>query len=122
MIDHIELLTRKVDQCVKFYSEVLAPLGYSLKVDGRSKGFGDGVTLDFFVSEGDPSTRIHFAFGASSRALVNQVYEVARLAGHTLDREPALAPAIHPHYYAGYLRDPEGHLVEIVCHKPEGQI
>jgi catechol 2,3-dioxygenase-like lactoylglutathione lyase family enzyme len=120
MIDHIELLTHKLAACVAFYSDVLNPLGYTLKVDGRSKGFGDGVTLDFFLTEGDPSipiqNQVHYAFGAPSRALVDRVYEVARLAGHTLDRAHALAPQIHAHYYASYLRDPDGRLVEVVCH------
>ena len=119
MIDHIELLTDKLDECQVFYTDVLAPLGYKLEVDGRSKGFGDGVTLDFFITEGTPTTSIHYAFGAPSRALVDRVYEVARHAGHTLDRPPALAPHIHPNYYAGYLRDPNGHLVEVVCHLAE---
>jgi hypothetical protein len=36
-----------------------------------------------------------------------------------LDRAPALAPHIHPDYYAGYLRDPDGRLVEFVCHAAE---
>ncbi len=119
MIDHLELLTQKLDASVRFYKEVLATLGYELKVDGRSKGFGDGKSLDFFVTEGEPSTNVHYAFGAPSRALVNRVYEIAKQAGHTLDRPPALAPAIHPNYYAGYLRDPDGHLVEVVCHLAE---
>jgi catechol 2,3-dioxygenase-like lactoylglutathione lyase family enzyme len=119
MIDHLELLTRKMDECVIFYRDVLGPLGYELKVDGRAKGFGDGVTLDFFLLEGEPSSNVHYAFGAPSRAIVDRVYEVARLAGHALDRAPALAPNIHPNYYAGYLRDPEGHLVEVVCHLAE---
>jgi catechol 2,3-dioxygenase-like lactoylglutathione lyase family enzyme len=119
MIDHLELHTHKLDECVVFYRDVLGPLGYELKVDGRAKGFGDGVTLDFFLVEGTPSTNVHYAFGSPSRAVVDRVYEAARLAGHTLDRAPALAPNIHPNYYAGYLRDPEGHLVEVVCHLAE---
>jgi catechol 2,3-dioxygenase-like lactoylglutathione lyase family enzyme len=119
MIDHLELLTNKLDESVSFYKTVLAPLGYHIEVDGKSKGFGDGQTLDFFLSEGEPSKNVHYAFGAKSRALVDRVYEVSRLAGFSLDRAPALAPSIHPNYYAGYLRDPNGHLVEIVCHLSE---
>lgn len=119
MIDHLELRSRLPAHSVRFYGDVLAPLGYELKVEGPAKGFGDGKSLDFFISEGEPSANIHFAFAAPSRALVDRIYSVAREAGHTLDRPPALAPHIHPHYYAGYLRDPDGHLIEFVCHKPE---
>lgn len=119
MIDHLELQTRDVPGTVRFYADLLTPLGYSQKVDGKAKGFGDDGGLDFFIIEGTPSSDVHFAFQASSRALVDEVYEVGRAAGHRLDHAPALAPHVHPNYYAGYLRDPDGRLVEFVCHEPE---
>ena len=119
MIDHLELQTRQVDAHIRFYGDVLAPLGYEQKVSGRANGYGDGTTLDFFFAEGEPSTNVHFAFRATSRAIVDAIYEIARAAGHQLGRAPALAPNIHPNYYAGYLRDPDGRLVEFVCQKAE---
>lgn len=88
-------------------------------MDGTAKGFGDHAGLDFFVVEGESSKDVHFAFQADSRATVDTIYEKGREAGHKLDRMPALAPHVHPNYYAGYLRDPDGRLVEFVCHKPE---
>jgi catechol 2,3-dioxygenase-like lactoylglutathione lyase family enzyme len=116
MIDHLEIMTRKLDECVVFYTDVLGPLGYVLQVDERAKGFGDGVTLDFFLIDGEPSSNVHYAFGARDRASVERAYAAAQIAGHTLDRAPSLAPHIHANYYAGYLRDPDGRLVEVVCH------
>ena len=38
-----------------------------------------------------------------------------------LDRAPALAPHVHPNYYAAYLRDPDGRLVKFTCHEAESQ-
>jgi catechol 2,3-dioxygenase-like lactoylglutathione lyase family enzyme len=119
MIDHLELKTANIDAMLLFYSDVLRPLGYELKVDGPAKGFGDGKSLDFFFVAGEPSTNVHYAFNCASRAVVNHIYELAQTAGHKLDRAPALAPHIHPNYYAIYLRDPDGHLVEFVCHLAE---
>ena len=119
MIDHLELNTRRLDATLRFYADTLAPLGYARKVDGASKGFGDGRSLDLFVTEGEPSANVHFAFAAPDRATVDRIYAVARNAGHALDRAPALAPHIHPDYYAGYLRDPDGRLVEFVCQRAE---
>ncbi|QNA82707.1 hypothetical protein G4G27_00795 [Sphingomonas sp. So64.6b] len=116
MIDHLELKTHHLDASVRFYGDLLAPLGYRLEVDGPAKGFGDGKTLDVFLIEGDPSLNVHFAFGAPDRATVEKIYQVGRDAGHVLDREPMLAPHIHPNYYAAYLRDPDNRLVEFVCH------
>ncbi|GAB3792819.1 VOC family protein [Dyella agri] len=119
MIDHLELHTRDLDASLRFYDAVLAPLGYERKVDGTAKGYGNGNDLDFFLVAGEPSTQVHVAFGAASRALVDRVHAVAQAAGHQVDRAPALAPHIHPDYYAGYLRDPDGRLIEFVCHRPE---
>jgi len=119
MIDHLELRTLSVTDSVRFYREILGPLGYRLIVDGATKGFGTVAALDFFVAEGPPSANVHFAFASPDRATIDRIYQAAGRQGHTLDRAPALAPHIHPHYYAGYLRDPDGHLVELVCQRPE---
>ena len=85
-----------------------------------AKGFGDGISLDLFLADGEPSGNVHFAFRAPDRATVDRIYEIGRERGHALDRAPALAPHIHANYYAGYLRDPDGRLIEFVCHAPEG--
>lgn len=116
MIDHLEVQTRDVDGVCAFYSAVLAPLDYSLKVDSAAKGFGNETNLDFFVVNGEPSSEVHYAFQASDRSTVDAIYELAGEKGYVLDREPTLAPHIHPNYYAAYLRDPDGRLVEFVCH------
>lgn len=118
MIDHLELKTRHLAASQHFYAELLAPLGYNLKVDGPAKGYGDGAALDLFLLEGAPSENVHFAFRAPDRAVVDRIYAIGRDGGHDLDRAPALMPHIHPDYYAAFLRDPDGRLVEFVCHDP----
>jgi catechol 2,3-dioxygenase-like lactoylglutathione lyase family enzyme len=119
MIDHLELQTRKVEETANFYSNVLKPLGYRLMLDGAAKGFGSDGTMDLFLVEGESSSDVHFAFAAASRAIVDAAWDAGRAAGHTTDRPPALAPNVHPNYYAGYLRDPDGRLVELVCQQRE---
>jgi catechol 2,3-dioxygenase-like lactoylglutathione lyase family enzyme len=119
MIDHLELRTRKVVETARFYSDVLAPLGYRLKMDGPVQGFGADGGLDLFLADGEPSANVHFAFSAPTRAAVDACWQAGLDNGHETDRVPALAPNIHPNYYAGYLRAPDGHLVEIVCQKAE---
>jgi catechol 2,3-dioxygenase-like lactoylglutathione lyase family enzyme len=117
MIDHIEIKVRDLAASVRFYAAVLAPLGYTQRVDGAAKGFGDGATLDLFLVSGEPD-QDHFAFRAATRELVRACWTRGEAFG-ALDRAPALAPHIHPNYYAGYLRDPDGRLVELVCHEPD---
>lgn len=119
MLDHLELKSTDLDLAAAFYSKVLAPLGYALRVDEEiKKGFGDAHGLDFFVTAGGTSQKVHYAFVAPDRATVDACFEAGRDApGGKQDRPPALAPNIHENYYAGYLRDPDGHLVEFVCQK-----
>lgn len=117
MIDHLELQTRKIDQAARFYGEVLAPLGYRQMMDGAAKGFGANGAMDLFLVEGDPSANVHFAFAAPTRCAVDEAWRAGETGGHVTDRPPVLAPHIHPNYYAGYLRDPDGRLVELVCQR-----
>jgi len=119
MLDHLEIRTRKMPECIAFYSTVLKPLGYDLAVDGPSKGYGHEGRLDFWLLEGDPSVDVHYAFSAPNRALVEKAFALSAGNGGTQDRPPTLAPHIHPNYFAGYARDPDGRLVEFVCQTPE---
>jgi len=119
MIDHIEIRTHDLPATQRFYADLLAPLGYALKVDGPVKGFGVGTRLDFFVGEGPPSRDVHYAFRAPTREVVDAIHATGLRAGHALDRAPAIMPHIHPDYYAGFFRDPDGRLIEFVCHTAE---
>lgn len=118
MIDHIEIRTRSLDAHVRFYADLLGPLGYRLEVDGPVKGFGDGSGVDFFIGEGEPSREVHYAFAAADRATVDAIHSLGAAAGHAVDRAPALMPQIHPDYYASFFRDPDGRLIEFACHAP----
>jgi mannose-6-phosphate isomerase-like protein (cupin superfamily)/catechol 2,3-dioxygenase-like lactoylglutathione lyase family enzyme len=117
MLDHLELKTHRLAECAHFYGAVLAPLGYANRTTGASPGFGDGSGLDLFLVSGEPSMA-HFAFRAPNRQAVRQCCGIGALMG-SLDRVPALATTIHPNYFAGYLRDPDGRSVEFVCHEAE---
>lgn len=95
MIDHLEINTRQMAASLHFYADVLAPLGYVQKPDGAAKGFTDGVSLDFFLAEGEPSINVHYAFATPDRMTVDRIYQAAEAAGHALDRAPALPRSRH---------------------------
>ena len=119
MIDHLELFTTDLAASTAFYASALAPLGYALHVAGPSHGFGaDPSRLDFWLRAGAASTpRPHFAFGCASRDQVDATYRAALEAGGTDNGAPRLLLHIHPTYYAGFVRDPDGHNVEFVCQR-----
>ena len=119
MIDHVELLVGDAALATRFFAGALAPLGYALHVPGPSSGFGtDMAALDFWLKPGGPSEpRPHVAFNCAARATVDAAYHAALASGGKDNGAPRLLAHIHPHYYAGFVRDPDGHNIEFVCHR-----
>ena len=116
MLDHLEIRTRRLAECVGVYQQVLQPAGYRLMVDGPKKGFGSDGRIDFWIGEGEPSVDVHYAFITADRAAVDLAYSRSGGHGGVQERAPAVLPQIHPHYYAGFAHDPDGRLVEFVSH------
>jgi len=119
MIDHIGIQVTDLEASVAFYTKALAPLGYTLIMKFEEfAGFGVGGKADFWVGVGKPTDRIHVAFRAKGRADVRSFYEAAVAAGGVDNGAPALREVYHPDYYGAFVRDPDGHNVEAVCHEP----
>ncbi|WP_270937109.1 VOC family protein [Falsiroseomonas oryzae] len=129
MLSHVTLGTNDLDRAVAFYDRVLAPLrlaradwnaeagyaGYAVPgteampfwlmrpIDGHPATVGNGTTV---------------AFEAPDRATVDAVHAAAMEAGAREEGAPGLRPHYHPDFYAAYVRDPDGHKVCCVCHRP----
>lgn len=119
MIDHTGYSVSDLARSIAFYEKALAPLGYALvtKFEGGA-GFGAGKTPDFWISTGTPTDKIHIAFRAPGRAQVRAFYDAALAAGGADNGPPGTRPRYHEHYYGAFVRDPDGHNVEAVCHEP----
>lgn len=118
MLDHLEIFVQDLPRSEAFYRAALAPLGYRTIASTESKGFGVGdEPPDFWIRAGSATnSRPHFAFRCASRALVDAVYASSLSAGGLDNGKPAVLPRIGENYYAGFVRDPDGHNVEFVCH------
>ena len=126
MLDHTGINVSDISRSKSFYEAALAPLGYSLHKDfGVAAGFGvrDGFGKsldpggDFWVSHGEPQTpRVHIAFSAESRSVVDAFHAAAIAAGGTDNGAPGLRQKYHPTYYAAFIFDPDGYNIEVVCH------
>lgn len=123
MFDHIGIVVSRFERSQAFYGQALAPIGHSRVVrvlldDGRKPGAGfchdDGS--DLWISQGEPTRPLHLAFRAPSRAAVDAFHAAALAAGGQDNGGPGLRPQYHPHYYAAYVLDPDGHNIEAVCH------
>lgn len=127
MIDHTGVQVRDVGRSKAFYAQALAVLGYQVRQDAPPDagdgppiaGFGAAPEPDFWVIQGDPNRPpVHVAFRADSRAVVDAFHRAALAAGGTDNGPPGVRAQYHPHYYAAYVRDPDGHNIEAVCHQP----
>lgn len=137
MLDHMTFRVADIQRAKAFYSAALAPLGYSLCFEGN---FGFNVLGFDYADPSEPSGRkadvwfvdgpspyggpattsgCHLAWKAASRAEVDAFYRAAIAAGGKDNGAPGLRPDYHPHYYGGFVIDPEGNNIEAVCHRPE---
>ncbi|MET0208949.1 MAG: VOC family protein, partial [Burkholderiaceae bacterium] len=60
---------------------------------------------------------LHLAFVAENRPQVDAFHRAALAAGGQDNGAPGLRPHYHAHYYAAFVIGPDGHNVEVVCHK-----
>ena len=126
MLDHIMINVSDFRRSREFYQTVLAPLGYEVRKQiATGAGFGvphgHGKSPDpageFWISEGRPQEpRPHIAFNAASRAIVDEFYARALVAGGRDNGPPGVRPQYHANYYGAFVLDPDGYNVEAVCH------
>ena len=125
MIDHTGVMVSDFEKSKRFYVSALAPLGYQVLLEFAAAVTGDtdvaglGVPPkpDFWIIKGKPNDPpIHVAFHAASRALVDTFHRAALAAGGVDNGAPGLRPQYHPNYYGAFVRDPDGHNIEAVCH------
>lgn len=124
ILDHIGFGVNDFETSRAFYLAALRPLGGEIIMEGEETsgcGFGRSGKPELWLyrAKKAPSTPLHLAFVAESRADVQAFYKAALAAGGRDNGAPGLREHYHPAYYAAFVRDPDGHNVEAVCHKPE---
>jgi catechol 2,3-dioxygenase-like lactoylglutathione lyase family enzyme len=129
MLDHVSIAVADIERARAFYDRVLAKLGHRRAMDVEdgptSVGTGYGPIGAFWISSPRPAAPLppppavqHVAFAAPDRGAVDAFYREALAAGGRDNGPPGLRPHYHPHYYAAFVIDPDGHHLEAVCHQP----
>lgn len=123
MLDHIGIRVADIAKAKDFYTKALAPLGYSVQKDFPEYnvfGMGDGAQMaDFWVSLHDgPAGAQHVAFSAKDKAAVEAFYKEATAAGAADNGAPGYRKEYTPGYYAAFIKDADGHNIEVVFHDP----
>ena len=120
MFDHIGIGVSDLKASKAFYLRALSPLGVGVVMEfPDTAGLGPGQKASFWlgVAEGKPMP-IHLAFAADDRKQVDAFYREALAAGGKDNGPPGLRPHYHANYYAAFVIGPDGHNVEVVCHRP----
>ena len=129
MLDHVGFAVADAERSRTFYEQALAPIAIGLIMSVTPEQTESGDTAHGFGSDGKPffwvgdNERVgegtHVAFAVASRAEVDAFHAAALAAGGRDNGAPGLRPHYHPNYYAAFVRDPDGHNIEAVCHRPE---
>ena len=122
MLSHLSLGVSDLERSRAFYDAVLAPLGAVRVWDhGRGSGYGppDGNDKLAIFERGDGTTQLsagpgfHLAFFAPDQAAV-AAFHAAAIAHRGADEgAPGPRPQYGPTYYAAFVRDPDGHKLEV---------
>ena len=127
MLDHVGFAVSDLEKARNFYQKALSPLGIMLiyditaeQTDGEAYlGFGEDQKPYFWVGTGDRfGGRLHVAFLADNRTVVDKFYREAIAAGGKDNGAPGLRPHYHKNYYGAFVLDPDGNNIEAVCHRP----
>ncbi len=126
MFLYITLGTNDLAAAARFYDAALAPLGLARRATEKDEvGYGapDDSRCRLWVTapfDGRPATVGNGsmpAFTAATRAAVDAFHAAGLAHGGTDEGKPGLRPH-GPHFYACYLRDPDGNKLSAVCETP----
>lgn len=118
MLHHVSLGASDLNRARAFYDPVMHELGLRRTLDvAEAVGYGAGITV-FSLNQpanGAPAAvgnGVHVAFEVERRAAVDAFYQTALAHGGTCDGAPGLRPEYDAHYYAAFVRDPDGNKIE----------
>ncbi len=123
MILYITLGTNNLTAATRFYDTVMPALGLQRRFQNDEEiGYGEPAParIRFWVTKpynGAPGTVGNGAMPAliaPTRAAVDAFHAAGLTAGGTDEGAPGLRP-YGPHFYACYLRDPDGNKLSAVC-------
>jgi len=120
LIDHLQLVVRDLSVRKRLYEAVSATLEIPIGGVGEDYFWADELfvsTKESRAAQGQLTGRVHLAFQAPNREVVDRFHRAGLQAGGVSNGEPGERP-YHPGYYAAFLIDPDGNNIEAVFHGP----
>jgi catechol 2,3-dioxygenase-like lactoylglutathione lyase family enzyme len=115
MFDHLWVRVDDVPRARRFY-ELIAPFtGYELDHADDVFAHFVGEDASFSLVAGEPTERMHLAFGAADNEIVDAFHRAAVEAGYPDNGRPGVR-VYHPGYYGAFVLDADGNNIEVVNH------
>lgn len=131
MLGYITVGANDVPRSGRFYTAILAPLGYEKEEapigiaytlpDGTGRGSGPGAVYVRKPYDGKAATVGNgsmMAFQAGTQEMVRTLHAAGLEAGGSDEGAPGFRDEYSDRFYVGYLRDPLGNKVAIFCVNP----
>lgn len=131
MIAYVTVGADDIVRAEQFYSAFLPALGYGLKKGPEGLSYalpvepGQSVILpDFYIKptfDGQPASAGNgamTAFQANNQRQVQDLHAAALAAGGSDEGSPGFRASYGPHFYVGYLRDPQGNKIALFSSDP----
>ena len=131
MIAYVTVGADDIARAKRFYSAFLPALGYGLKEGAEGLSYALPVPLgqsavlpDFYVKptfDGHPASAGNgtmIAFEARSQKQVRDLHAAALVAGGIDEGPPGFRDSYGPHFFVGYLRDPQGNKIALFSNDP----
>jgi catechol 2,3-dioxygenase-like lactoylglutathione lyase family enzyme len=119
VFDHVTLRVSDREESERFYATVLRTIAIEQTYSGDDLAEWNDFSLAQADEEHPPTRRLHIAFAAPSRELVDEFWRVGTGAGYRDDGAPGPRPQYSPDYYGAFLLDPDGNSAEAVHHSVE---
>ena len=132
MISYVTVGADDIPLARRFYSAFLLALGYELEEGPEGLSYeirepaGDPAAVPaFYVKppfDGHPASAGNgamVAFLARSQKEVRELHSSALAAGGRDEGQPGFRDSYGPHFYVGYLRDPQGNKIALFCNNPD---
>src|SRR5688500_5106470 len=118
LLDHVGLVVRDLPTSRRFYEAIFAVLDVPVGGSTDDDFWFDELfvsSTDSKEAQGKLTGRIHLAFQAKDRAMVDAFHKAGLKSGGKDNGGPGERP-YHPGYYAAFLLDPDGNNIEAVYH------
>jgi catechol 2,3-dioxygenase-like lactoylglutathione lyase family enzyme len=116
VFDHVTIRVSDREASERFYDIVLGTLGVEQTHGDEHFAEWNDFSLAAANDEKPVTRRLHVAFGASSRAHVDEFWQAGIDAGYADDGPPGPRPQYSADYYGAFLLDPDGNSAEAVHH------